>query len=48
MKLKELLFKVCEIFEDWKVPDALIGGYSAIIYSSPYTTMDIDFVAEPE
>ncbi len=30
------------------IPYALIGGYSAIIYGSPYTTQDIDFVAEPK
>jgi hypothetical protein len=46
--LKELLFNVCKIFEELGVPYALIGGYSAIIYGSPYITQDIDFVTAPE
>ena len=47
-KLKELLLETCKIFDELKIPYALIGGYSAIYYGSPYITRDIDFVVVPE
>ncbi|ODS42033.1 MAG: hypothetical protein MSIBF_01410 [Candidatus Altiarchaeales archaeon IMC4] len=48
MKLRELLSGVCEIFEEHNATYALIGGYSAVIYGSPYVTTDIDFVVDPK
>jgi len=47
-KLKELLLEVCKVFDKLGVPYALIGGYSAIYYGSPYITRDIDFVVVSE
>ena len=47
-RLKELILEVCEIFDGLKIPYALIGGYSAIYYGSPYVTRDMDFVVIPE
>ncbi len=44
MDLKKLLVKTCEIFDKLRIRYVLIGGYAGIIYGSPYTTADIDFV----
>ncbi len=47
-RLKDLLLEVCKIFDKLKIPYALIGGYSAVYYGSPYITRDIDFVVISE
>lgn len=44
MGLKELLVDTAKVFDRLGIRYVLIGGYAGIIYGSPYTTGDIDFV----
>jgi len=44
MKLRKLIADTCRVFDELKIRYALIGGYAAIVYDSPYITDDIDFV----
>ena len=44
MVLKKLLFRVCDVFEEMKVPYALIDGYSAVVRGAPCNNLDIGFV----
>jgi predicted nucleotidyltransferase len=48
MELKNLLVDTCKVFDKLKIRYALIGGYAGILYNSPYTTADIDFVVVSE
>lgn len=44
MRLKSLIVDTCDIFNKLRTEYALIGGYSAMVYGSPYITSDIDFI----
>ena len=48
MVLKKLLFGVCDVFEEMKVPYALIDGYSAVVHGAPCNNLDIGLVASPQ
>jgi len=44
MKLRKLIADTSKVFDELKIRYALIGGYAAIVYNTPYITHDIDFV----
>jgi hypothetical protein len=44
MDLRKLLVDTCKVFDKLKINYVLIGGYAGILYGSPYTTADIDYV----
>ena len=46
MKLRKLIADTCRVFDELRIEYALIGGYIAIVYDSPYITADIDFVVD--
>ncbi|ODS35733.1 MAG: hypothetical protein A7316_03375 [Candidatus Altiarchaeales archaeon WOR_SM1_86-2] len=48
MKLRKLIADTCEVFDKLSIEYALIGGYAAIVYDSPYITADIDFVVDAD
>jgi hypothetical protein len=48
MDLKRLLVDTCKVFDRLRIDYVLIGGYAGILYGSPYTTADIDFVVVSE
>ena len=48
MDLRKLLVDTCKVFDGLGVDYVLIGGYAGILYGSPYTTADIDFVVVSE
>jgi hypothetical protein len=48
MELRKLLAETAEAFDRLGIDYALIGGYAGILYGSPYTTADIDFVVVSE
>lgn len=48
MDIKKLLVETCKIFDKLQIRYVLVGGYAGIIYGSPYTTADIDFVVLAE
>jgi hypothetical protein len=46
MDLRKLLVDTCKVFDKLKIDYVLIGGYAGILYGSPYTTADIDYVVD--
>ncbi len=48
MDLRKLLVDTCKVFDRLGIDYVLIGGYAGILYGSPYTTADIDFVVFSE
>jgi len=44
MELRKLLARTVEAFDRLGIDYALVGGYAGVLYGSPYTTADIDFV----
>ena len=48
MELRKLLVETTKVFDKLRIKYVLIGGYAGILYNSPYTTADIDFVVVSE